>query len=182
MCVQSIKSWITSLLQSRLVTVKRVGGRGFGLSLSGNAPVVVRSVDPRGPADMAGIRPGDTIFAVNGLNVRYYSAPVVRESFVTMPISQKCHPLACGSTTEREWNLSLHPGLLPPPRGTMGGWSQSESGRGSTSGWGRGGGAPAEDEGIAGASRERGSQQRTRQLCPTKVRLFTLYSNLKYTD
>ena len=54
----------------RLVRVAR-GGGGFGFSLSGNAPVFIRSVDPSGAATSAGLRAGDRLLALNGLNIRW---------------------------------------------------------------------------------------------------------------
>ena len=60
---------LSLLLPHRLVKVDRSGG-GFGISLSGNAPVFIRAVDEGGPAQLAGLRAGDTLLAINGLNVR----------------------------------------------------------------------------------------------------------------
>ena len=54
----------------RIVQVYR-GNGGFGFTLSGNAPVFIRSVDPYGAAARAGLRAGDYILQLNGLNVRY---------------------------------------------------------------------------------------------------------------
>ena len=62
-------SLLLLLLPHRLVKVDRSGG-GFGISLSGNAPVFIRAVDEGGPAQLAGLRAGDTLLAINGLNVR----------------------------------------------------------------------------------------------------------------
>lgn len=56
-------------IASRRVTISR-GRVGFGFSLSGNAPVFIRSVDPNGAAARAGLRAGDYIMELNGLNVR----------------------------------------------------------------------------------------------------------------
>ena len=57
------------LLFPRYVHVDR-GHGGFGFTLSGNAPVFIRSVDTRGAAAKAGLQPGDQIMELNGLNVR----------------------------------------------------------------------------------------------------------------
>ena len=43
----------------------------FGFTLSGNAPVVIRSVDRGGAAERAGLQPGDQIMQLNGVHVRY---------------------------------------------------------------------------------------------------------------
>ena len=59
-------------LAPRYVHVDR-GHGGFGFTLSGNAPVFIRSVDARGPAAKAGLQPGDQIMELNGLNVRSVS-------------------------------------------------------------------------------------------------------------
>lgn len=53
----------------RVVTVNRQDGE-FGFSLSGNAPVFIRSVDGMSAADQAGVNQGDYIFEINGLDVR----------------------------------------------------------------------------------------------------------------
>ena len=47
------------------------GSGGFGFTLSGNAPVFIRSVDPGGAAALAGLRAGDHLLQLNGLNIRY---------------------------------------------------------------------------------------------------------------
>ncbi|EDO47906.1 predicted protein [Nematostella vectensis] len=55
----------------RSVPIKRGGpGAGFGFTLTGNAPVCVRSVDKGSPAAQARLKPGDHILEINGLNVR----------------------------------------------------------------------------------------------------------------
>ena len=54
---------------SRFVPVYR-GSGGFGFTLSGNAPVFIRSVDPGGAAALAGLRAGDRLLQLNGLNIR----------------------------------------------------------------------------------------------------------------
>ena len=46
------------------------GGGGFGFSLSGNAPVFIRSVDTGGAAASAGLQAGDRLLGLNGLNIR----------------------------------------------------------------------------------------------------------------
>ncbi len=46
------------------------GRAGFGFSLSGNAPVFIRAVDSGGAAARVGLRAGDHILELNGLNVR----------------------------------------------------------------------------------------------------------------
>ena len=68
-------------LVPRYVHVDR-GHGGFGFTLSGNAPVFIRSVDARGAAARAGLQPGDQIMELNGLNIRSASL-----SFVYTPVS-----------------------------------------------------------------------------------------------
>ena len=46
------------------------GTGGFGFSISGNAPVFVRSVDRGSPADNAGLTSGDYILEINEKDVR----------------------------------------------------------------------------------------------------------------
>lgn len=54
---------------TKLVVVSR-GSGGFGFSLSGNAPVFVRSVDTASAAARANVEPGDFILEINGEDVR----------------------------------------------------------------------------------------------------------------
>lgn len=52
-------------------TVQVMKGSGnFGLTLSGNAPVFIRSVDKGGASDKAGLRSGDQLLQLNGINIR----------------------------------------------------------------------------------------------------------------
>lgn len=46
------------------------GDGGFGFSLSGNAPVYIRSVDTVSAAARAGVEPGDYVIGINGEDVR----------------------------------------------------------------------------------------------------------------
>ena len=52
---------------------------GFGLTLRGDSPVYVRSVEFESPSDAAGVRSGDLILEVNGVNVRYSTKQEVLE-------------------------------------------------------------------------------------------------------
>ncbi|KAK3090633.1 hypothetical protein FSP39_013290 [Pinctada imbricata] len=51
------------------VKVHRVDGN-FGFVIKGNNPVSMETVDPGGPADKAGLQPGDVILRLNGIDVR----------------------------------------------------------------------------------------------------------------
>ena len=42
----------------------------FGFVIKGNNPVSVETVDPGGPTDKAGIKPGDVLLTLNGIDVR----------------------------------------------------------------------------------------------------------------
>uniref|UniRef100_H2XNJ8 Delphilin n=1 Tax=Ciona intestinalis TaxID=7719 RepID=H2XNJ8_CIOIN len=53
----------------RSVQVKR-GSRSFGLTLCGHAPVSIQSVDEGSPAYEAGLKDGDYILALNGIDLR----------------------------------------------------------------------------------------------------------------
>ncbi|XP_033122088.1 uncharacterized protein LOC117121094 isoform X2 [Anneissia japonica] len=53
----------------RFVSIDRTGG-SFGFMLVGSGPVMIESIDSGGPADCAGLRPGDKILKLNGLDVR----------------------------------------------------------------------------------------------------------------
>ena len=46
------------------------GTGGFGFSISGNAPVFIRSVDTVSAAARAGIEPGDYLLEINNIDVR----------------------------------------------------------------------------------------------------------------
>ena len=46
---------------------------GFGITLRGDCPVFIRSVDFHSPARQAGVRSGDLLLNVNGEGVRYAS-------------------------------------------------------------------------------------------------------------
>lgn len=59
----------------RVVQVNR-GHDHFGFTLSGNAPVFIRSVDKGGAAERAGLQPGDQIWQLNGINIRYTTESV----------------------------------------------------------------------------------------------------------
>ena len=54
----------------RLVQIDR-SRRGFGLTLGGSSPVFIQTVNHDGDAVRAGLRAGDQILEINGLNVRY---------------------------------------------------------------------------------------------------------------
>ncbi|XP_063961799.1 delphilin-like isoform X2 [Lytechinus pictus] len=53
----------------RIVTVNRAGG-SFGFVLAGDNPVIIETIDRGGAAERAGLRTGDRIMRLNGLNVR----------------------------------------------------------------------------------------------------------------
>ncbi len=54
----------------RLVVISRDSNGGYGFSLSGNAPVFIRSVDTASPAAIAGLNPKDYILEINNNDVR----------------------------------------------------------------------------------------------------------------
>ena len=53
---------------------------GFGITLQGDCPVYIRSVDFDSPAHAAGIRSGDMLLEVNDVNVRYFTKLEVLEN------------------------------------------------------------------------------------------------------
>uniref|UniRef100_F6TJS8 Uncharacterized protein n=1 Tax=Ciona intestinalis TaxID=7719 RepID=F6TJS8_CIOIN len=63
------KSSAKSNLTRISVQVKR-GSRSFGLTLCGHAPVSIQSVDEGSPAYEAGLKDGDYILALNGIDLR----------------------------------------------------------------------------------------------------------------
>ena len=58
---------ILTLLQ--LILRKRSGSGSYGFGVTGGHPVQVCRVDAGGPADHAGVEPGDWIIRVNGEDV-----------------------------------------------------------------------------------------------------------------
>lgn len=52
---------------------------GYGITLRGNCPVFIRSVDFLSPARQAGVRSGDLLLEVNGTDVRHSSKLEVLE-------------------------------------------------------------------------------------------------------
>lgn len=63
----------------KIVTVPRNKEGGFGITLRGDSPVYIRSVEFSSTARAAGIRSGDLILEVNEENVRYSSKLEVLE-------------------------------------------------------------------------------------------------------
>ncbi|XP_033999091.1 delphilin [Trematomus bernacchii] len=59
----------TQICQCRTVRVCK-GNTSFGFTLRGHAPVWIDSVIPGSPADKAGLKPGDRIMFLNGLDMR----------------------------------------------------------------------------------------------------------------
>jgi C-terminal processing protease CtpA/Prc len=52
-------------LVEQTVSILKEEGSGYGLTVSGDNPVFVQAVKEGGPADRAGVRPGDRILMVN---------------------------------------------------------------------------------------------------------------------
>ena len=48
---------------------------GFGITLRGDCPVFIRSVDFHSPARAAGVKSGDLLLEVNGDSIRYSKSP-----------------------------------------------------------------------------------------------------------
>eukprot|EP00795_Rhopilema_esculentum_P009303 gene9303-17001_t len=64
----------------RIVHLQRESGNApFGFTISGYNPVFLRSVDEGGSAEAAGLKPGDCIIEINGINVRQASHDSVIE-------------------------------------------------------------------------------------------------------
>ena len=51
------------------IYIQSVPGESWGIELCGEGPTEIRKVRPGGPADHAGLQPGDTILVCNGINV-----------------------------------------------------------------------------------------------------------------
>jgi S1-C subfamily serine protease len=68
-CEYHLKKVIQILYFLRSVTVDRRDG-SFGFILRGSNPVYIESVDINGAADRAGLKAGQCILRLNGLDVR----------------------------------------------------------------------------------------------------------------
>ncbi|XP_068605917.1 delphilin [Brachionichthys hirsutus] len=92
------------------------GNMSFGFTLRGHAPVWIDSVIPGNPADKAGLKPGDRILFLNGLDMRTSShekvvsmlqgsgampAMVVEEGPATFSLSEQDLASGSGAPTER---------------------------------------------------------------------------------
>lgn len=69
------------------------GEHGFGFTISGQQPCILSCIVPNSPADLAGLRSGDFLIAVNGLNV----SKVPHESVVQL----------IGSSADRTIRLAI---------------------------------------------------------------------------
>lgn len=65
----------------------------FGFSISGGAPVVIRSVEDGGSAQAAGLQPGDVITELDGEDVQTLSLEQVTTPLSTL-LSTVLHPLS----------------------------------------------------------------------------------------
>eukprot|EP00794_Sanderia_malayensis_P009289 gene9289-10269_t len=66
-------------LYKSVILQRKTGNSSFGFTISGCKPVFIRSIDEDGPAVSAGLKPGDCIIDINGLNVRNASHEAVIE-------------------------------------------------------------------------------------------------------
>ncbi|KAL9974981.1 hypothetical protein ACROYT_G012093 [Oculina patagonica] len=79
----------------RSITLKRSNG-GYGFSVIGSAPVIIQSVEERGPAKDAGIQVGDIITSVNETDCKWGDHPFVvslirnTDTSVTLDIVTPC--------------------------------------------------------------------------------------------
>eukprot|EP00094_Tigriopus_californicus_P003643 TCALIF_03505-PA protein Name:"Similar to RGS12 Regulator of G-protein signaling 12 (Homo sapiens)" AED:0.37 eAED:0.39 QI:0/-1/0/1/-1/1/1/0/385 len=55
-------------------------GSGFGFTVSGQQPAILSNIVPHSPAHVAGLRAGDHVIAVNGLNVSKHTHEAVVEA------------------------------------------------------------------------------------------------------
>lgn len=69
---------IAVISRIRTFELRRRRGR-FGFTVRGNGPVYVYDVEERGPAYSVGMRPGDLVLKVNGMNVRHANADQVQQ-------------------------------------------------------------------------------------------------------
>ena len=93
----------------RQFILRRERGGGFGITLRGNGPVFVRSVDVFSVAREVGLRSGDLLLEVNGQIVREASKLEVLELVRGSGGELRLTVITGGL----DWSLS-HP-LLPPP-------------------------------------------------------------------
>ncbi|XP_026171490.1 delphilin isoform X2 [Mastacembelus armatus] len=104
----------------RIVRVYR-GKKNFGFTLRGHAPVCIDSVIPDSPAEECGLKPGDRILFLNGLDMRNCS----HEKVVSMLQGSGAMPTLVveegpseysSDQTEPDESLSLAPTTLPRSR------------------------------------------------------------------
>uniref|UniRef100_A0A3Q3W6F8 Uncharacterized protein n=1 Tax=Mola mola TaxID=94237 RepID=A0A3Q3W6F8_MOLML len=91
------------------------GNMSFGFTLRGHAPVWIDSVIPGSPADKAGLKPGDRILLLNGLDMRTSS----HEKVVSMLQGSGAMPTLVVEDGPTTFNLSeqdLSGGSIPPER------------------------------------------------------------------
>ncbi|KAL4624541.1 delphilin-like [Arapaima gigas] len=95
----------------RTVRIYR-GGTSFGFTLRGHAPVWIDSVIPGGPAEKAGLKPGDRILFLNGLDMRNCS----HEKVVSMLQGSGAMPTLVVEDGPPTYTLSEPEQEDPPPR------------------------------------------------------------------
>ncbi|XP_044034355.1 delphilin isoform X2 [Siniperca chuatsi] len=104
----------------RIIRVYR-GKKSFGFTLRGHAPVCIDSVIPDSPAEECGLKPGDRILFLNGLDMRNCS----HEKVVSMLQGSGAMPTLVveegpsdysSDQTDPEESLSLAPTTLPRSR------------------------------------------------------------------
>ncbi|XP_029102817.1 delphilin [Scleropages formosus] len=95
----------------RTVRIYR-GGTSFGFTLRGHAPVWIDSVIPGGPAEKSGLKPGDRILFLNGLDMRNCS----HEKVVSMLQGSGAMPTLVVEDGPPTFMLSEPEQEEPPPR------------------------------------------------------------------
>ena len=95
----------------RQFRIRRDGAGGFGLTVRGDCPVFVRSVDVPSPARAAGLRSGDLLLEVGGRSVRQAS-----KSEVLGLLRASGDELALTVVTGGlDWSISAPPPLSSAP-------------------------------------------------------------------
>jgi hypothetical protein len=94
-----------------------IGGAGFGLRQAPDGRILVDMVAPGGPADLAGLQPGDWLIAVNGIPVAQLQGPQLADAIRGPVGSQLLVVYARGDTPPRQAVMTrVALGTLAGPR------------------------------------------------------------------
>lgn len=106
--------------------VERGGGAGgsFGITISGQKPCIISSISKNSPADLAGLRAGDFLISINGLNVSKLQHEIIVQLINAHPkiwlsiadnyYSDSSDEDACHSPAGRSFSGDMHAQRMRP--------------------------------------------------------------------